>query len=37
LKRQDNNAHFTTDAAQVHAFQQAFDDMWSRHDNQEVQ
>lgn len=36
LKRQDNNAHFTTDATQVHAFQQAFEDMWAR-DNQVVQ
>jgi phosphatidylserine/phosphatidylglycerophosphate/cardiolipin synthase-like enzyme len=37
LKRQDNNAHFTTDPAQVHAFQQAFNDMWSRRDNEEAQ
>ena len=37
LKRQDNNAHFTTDAAQVHAFQQAFEEMWSRQDNEQVQ
>lgn len=36
LKRQDNNAHFTTDAAQIRAFQQTFDDMWSR-ENQVVQ
>lgn len=35
LKRQDNNSHFTTDPAQVHAFQEAFEEMWSR-DNNEV-
>jgi phosphatidylserine/phosphatidylglycerophosphate/cardiolipin synthase-like enzyme len=34
LKQQDNNAHFTTDPAQVHAFQQAFEEMWSRSRNQ---
>lgn len=37
LKRQDNNSHFTTDPAQVHAFEQTFDDMWSRSDNEIVQ
>jgi phosphatidylserine/phosphatidylglycerophosphate/cardiolipin synthase-like enzyme len=37
LKRQDNNAHFTTDPAQVGAFRQAFEQMWSRTDNQRVQ
>lgn len=37
LKRQDNNSRFTTDPAQVHAFAQAFDDMWSRSDNEVVQ
>jgi phosphatidylserine/phosphatidylglycerophosphate/cardiolipin synthase-like enzyme len=37
LKRQDNNAHFTTDPAQVHAFQNIFDEMWSRSDNEEIQ
>jgi phosphatidylserine/phosphatidylglycerophosphate/cardiolipin synthase-like enzyme len=30
LKRQDNNAHFTTDKGQIRVFQQAFEDMWSR-------
>jgi phosphatidylserine/phosphatidylglycerophosphate/cardiolipin synthase-like enzyme len=37
LKRQDNNAHLTTDAAQVRAFQQTFDEMWGRDDNERVQ
>lgn len=37
LKRQDNNSHFTTDPAQVHAFQQAFDEMWSRRSNEVAQ
>ncbi len=37
LKHQDNNSHFTTDPAQVHAFQQAFEEMWSRTNNQEAQ
>ena len=37
LKRQDNNSHFTTDPAQVHAFQQAFEEMWSRTRNQVAQ
>ncbi len=37
LKRQDNNSHFTADPAQVHAFQQAFEEMWSRTNNQEAQ
>lgn len=37
LKRQDNNSHFTTDPAQVHAFQQAFEEMWARTNNQEAQ
>ena len=37
LKQQDNNAHFTTDPAQVHAFQQAFEAMWSRSRNQVAQ
>ncbi len=36
LKRQDNNARFTADPAQVKAFQQAFEDMWSRETNTEV-
>jgi phosphatidylserine/phosphatidylglycerophosphate/cardiolipin synthase-like enzyme len=37
LKQQDNNAHFTTDPAQVHAFQQAFEEMWSRARNEVAQ
>ena len=37
LKHQDNNAHFTSDAAQVHAFQQAFEEMWNRPSNHQVQ
>jgi phosphatidylserine/phosphatidylglycerophosphate/cardiolipin synthase-like enzyme len=30
LKRQDNDAHFTTDPRAVQEFQQAFESMWSR-------
>ncbi len=37
LKRQDNNARFTTDANQVKAFRQMFEDMWLRDDNIKVQ
>ena len=37
LKQQDNNAHFTNDPAQVHAFQQAFEEMWSRARNEVAQ
>lgn len=37
LKQQDNNAHFTTDPAQVHAFQQAFEEMWARARNEVAQ
>lgn len=37
LKRQDNNAHFTTDPAQVKAYQSAFEEMWNRDDNEVVQ
>jgi phosphatidylserine/phosphatidylglycerophosphate/cardiolipin synthase-like enzyme len=37
LKRQDNNAHFTTDPAQVGAFRQIFEQMWERADNERVQ
>jgi phosphatidylserine/phosphatidylglycerophosphate/cardiolipin synthase-like enzyme len=37
LKRQDNNAHFTTDPAQVKRFQQTFEEMWGRGDNEEIQ
>jgi phosphatidylserine/phosphatidylglycerophosphate/cardiolipin synthase-like enzyme len=36
-KRQDNNAHFTTDPQQVKAFQSAFEQIWQRDDNQRVQ
>ncbi len=37
LKRQDNNARLTTDPAQVRAFQQVFEQMWEREDNEPVQ
>ena len=37
LKRQDNNAHFTADPVQVRNFQQDFEQMWGREDNQRVQ
>ncbi len=37
LKRQDNNAHFCTDPAQIKAFQGAFEEMWNRDDNESVQ
>ena len=37
LKRQDNNAHFTSDRAQIAAFQQIFEQMWNRADNERVQ
>jgi phosphatidylserine/phosphatidylglycerophosphate/cardiolipin synthase-like enzyme len=37
LKRQDNNAYFTTDPAQVAAFQQVFEQMWTRGDNERMQ
>jgi phosphatidylserine/phosphatidylglycerophosphate/cardiolipin synthase-like enzyme len=37
LKRQDNNAHFTSDPAQVGAFRQIFEQMWNRTDNERVQ
>jgi hypothetical protein len=37
LKRQDNNAHFTSDPAQLAAFRQLFEQMWNRGDNQRVQ
>jgi phosphatidylserine/phosphatidylglycerophosphate/cardiolipin synthase-like enzyme len=37
LKRQDNNSRFTADPAQVHAFEEAFDEMWARTDNEAVQ
>jgi phosphatidylserine/phosphatidylglycerophosphate/cardiolipin synthase-like enzyme len=36
-KRQDNNAHFTADPAQVSAFRRDFEEMWSRSDNLVVQ
>jgi len=35
-KRQDNNAHFTTDPQQVKAFQNTFEEMWQRPNNQLV-
>jgi len=37
LKAQDNNAHYTNDPAQVRAFEQAFEEMWAREDNERVQ
>jgi len=37
LKRQDNNAHFSTDPAQIKAFQATFEAMWNRSDNRSVQ
>ena len=36
LRRQDNNAHFTSDRAQVAAFQQLFEQMWKRSDNERI-
>jgi phosphatidylserine/phosphatidylglycerophosphate/cardiolipin synthase-like enzyme len=30
LKRQDNNARFTTDRRQIQAFQSVFEGMWAR-------
>ena len=36
-KRQDNNAHFTADPAQVEAFRREFERMWSRPENLVVQ
>ena len=36
-KRQDNNAHFTADPAQVEAFQKNFEAMWARPENLVVQ
>ena len=37
LKRQDNNLHFTADPAQVRAFQQEFEQIWNRPDNENLQ
>jgi len=37
LKRQDNNARFSTDPAQIKVFRQVFEQMWSRADNREIQ
>ena len=37
LKRQDNNAHFTADPEQVKRFHDAFEEMWARSDNEDVQ
>ena len=36
LKRQDNNAHFTSDPEQVKRFHDTFEEMWARSDNEEV-
>jgi phosphatidylserine/phosphatidylglycerophosphate/cardiolipin synthase-like enzyme len=36
LKRQDNNARFTADPAEVQGFERVFEDMWAR-DNEVVQ
>ena len=36
-KRQDNNAHFTADPAQVKAFEKNFEEIWGRGDNLVVQ
>ncbi|HEY3929601.1 MAG TPA: phospholipase D-like domain-containing protein [Candidatus Koribacter sp.] len=36
-KRQDNNAHFSTDPAQVAAFRKDFNEMWDRTDNLKIQ
>ncbi len=36
LKLQDNNARYTTDPAEIRAFEQAFAEMWSRPGNTEV-
>lgn len=36
-KVQDNNAHFTNDPLQVKAFRDAFEEMWGRSDNWEIQ
>jgi phosphatidylserine/phosphatidylglycerophosphate/cardiolipin synthase-like enzyme len=37
LKRQDNDARYTTDPNQVGAFGRQFEQLWSRRDNREVQ
>ena len=37
LKVQDNNAHFTNDPAQIKAYGSAFEEMWNRGDNIEIQ
>ena len=37
LKVQDNNAHFTNDPAQIKAYEAAFEEMWTRGDNRELQ
>ncbi len=37
LKRQDNNAHFTSDPAQIQVFRETFEEMWSRSGNTVVQ
>ncbi len=37
LKEQDNNVRYTTDPAEIRAFQQAFAEMWARPGNQSVE
>ena len=37
LKEQDNNVRYTTDPAEIGAFQQAFAEMWARPGNQRVE
>lgn len=37
LKRQDNNAHFTNDPAQVRAFRERFEEMWADPENEVVE
>ncbi len=36
LRRQDNNAHFTRNRAHVAAFQQLFEQMWNRSNNERI-
>jgi phosphatidylserine/phosphatidylglycerophosphate/cardiolipin synthase-like enzyme len=37
LKRQDNNARFTTNPVEVQAFQKVFEDMWAGRENEVLQ
>lgn len=37
LKEQDNNVRYTTDPAEIRAFQQAFAEMWARPGNERVE